>query len=97
RAISTLVNSLPQAKFLCLGDYANSRGAADMGLYPDLLPGYLPIDKGSNFAADWGTLPTGAGLNFLQMAESAKVDQLKVLYVVGPTLIPLFRFFLLPF
>src|SRR5262249_54044971 len=28
------------AKFICLGDYANSRGAADMGLYPDLLPGY---------------------------------------------------------
>ena len=23
------------AKFLCLADYANSRGAADMGLYPD--------------------------------------------------------------
>jgi len=30
------------AKFMCLGDYANSRGAADMGLYPDLLPGYAP-------------------------------------------------------
>src|SRR5262249_6293350 len=91
RAISTLVNSLPQAKFVCLGDYANSRGAADMGLYPDLLPGYLPIDKGSNFAADWGTLPTGSGLNFLQMAESAKVDQLKVLYVVGANPINRFR------
>ncbi len=31
------------AKFLCLGDYANSRGAADMGLYPDMLPGYAPV------------------------------------------------------
>jgi NADH-quinone oxidoreductase subunit G len=26
------------AKFICLADHANSRGAADMGLYPDLLP-----------------------------------------------------------
>ena len=31
------------AKFICLGDYANSRGAADMGLYPDLLPGYHAV------------------------------------------------------
>ena len=31
------------AKLVCLGDYANSRGAADMGLYPDLLPGYHPL------------------------------------------------------
>jgi NADH-quinone oxidoreductase subunit G len=95
RAISTLMNSLPQAKFVCLGDYANSRGAADMGLYPDLLPGYLPIDTGSNFAAEWGTLPTGSGLNFLQMTESAKVDQLKVLYVVGAN--PINRFQVDPF
>ena len=31
---------LPQAKFICLSDGANSRGAADMGLLPHLLPGY---------------------------------------------------------
>ena len=36
------------AKFICLGDYANSRGAADMGLYPDLLPGYHPIAETGN-------------------------------------------------
>jgi NADH-quinone oxidoreductase subunit G len=29
-------------KFICLLDYANSRGAVDMGLTPELLPGYLP-------------------------------------------------------
>ena len=27
-------------KFVCLVDYANSRGAVDMGLTPELLPGY---------------------------------------------------------
>ncbi|MCW5980234.1 MAG: NADH-quinone oxidoreductase subunit NuoG [Bryobacteraceae bacterium] len=29
-------------KYVCLVDYSNSRGAADMGLFPDLLPGYEP-------------------------------------------------------
>ncbi len=29
-------------KFICLLDYANSRGAVDMGLTPELLPGYQP-------------------------------------------------------
>ena len=29
-------------KFVCLVDYANSRGAMDMGLTPELLPGYAP-------------------------------------------------------
>jgi len=29
-------------KFICLLDYANSRGAVDMGLTPELLPGYEP-------------------------------------------------------
>ncbi len=44
--VATLVefgSGISGAKFICLGDYANSRGAADMGLYPDLLPGYHPV------------------------------------------------------
>src|SRR5271168_4592339 len=35
--------TLPNRKFALLSDYANSRGAADMGLLPDLLPGYAPL------------------------------------------------------
>ena len=48
RDIESLINfgsGLPNAKFACLGDYVNSRGAADMGLLPDRLPGYLPIES----------------------------------------------------
>ncbi len=30
-------------KYVCLVDYSNSRGAADMGLLPDLGPGYQPL------------------------------------------------------
>jgi len=81
--------AIPGAKFVCLGDYANSRGAADMGLYPDLLPGYVPVAQNTKFHADWGgELPGTPGMNLLQMAEAAKQGKLKALYVVGANPIP---------
>ncbi|HET7893041.1 MAG TPA: NADH-quinone oxidoreductase subunit NuoG [Candidatus Sulfotelmatobacter sp.] len=70
------------AKFICLADYANSRGAADMGLYPDLLPGYHPLDGGSEFGREW-TTPQTAGLDLNGMVEAGKSGKLKALYVVG--------------
>jgi NADH-quinone oxidoreductase subunit G len=70
------------AKFICLADYANSRGAADMGLYPDLLPGYHPTAGGSEFHKEWGDIPT-AGLDLPGMVEAGKSGALKALYVVG--------------
>jgi NADH-quinone oxidoreductase subunit G len=83
------------AKFVCLGDYANSRGAADMGLYPDLLPGYQPLADGHAFRDDWGTLPQERGLSITEMAQAAKDGQLKALYVVGAN--PVARFNIDPF
>jgi NADH-quinone oxidoreductase subunit G len=38
-------------RYCCLVDYSNSRGAMDMGLLPDLLPGYKPVHPGG-LAAD---------------------------------------------
>ena len=32
-------------KYICLVDYSNSRGALDMGLTPELLPGFKPSEK----------------------------------------------------
>jgi len=84
--VKTLVDfGLAQgAKFICLGDYANSRGASDMGLYPDMLPGYAPVDSGTKFHEKWlDAIPKTAGLNLLQMADAAKEGKLKALYVVG--------------
>ena len=49
-------SGIPGAKFICLGDYANSRGAADMGLYPDLLPGYQCSNSGK-FSEEWDGVP----------------------------------------
>jgi NADH-quinone oxidoreductase subunit G len=71
------------AKFICLGDYANSRGAADMGLYPDLLPGYVPLAKGGTFREEWGSLPEKPGLTLPGMVDAAKNGKLKALFVVG--------------
>ncbi len=47
-------------KFALLGDYANSRGAADMGLLPDLLPGYVPVKAAGPFGEEYGTVPASA-------------------------------------
>ena len=84
------------AKFICLGDYANSRGAADMGLYPDMLPGYAPVSSATSFHEDWvDEIPASPGLNLLQMMDAAKDGKLKALYVVGSN--PVARYNVDPF
>ena len=76
-------SNLSGAKLVCLGDYANSRGAADMGLYPDLLPGYHRIADTGKFHQEWGSIPAEKGLSLPEMVEAAKAGKLKALYVVG--------------
>ncbi len=77
-------SSLPNVKFACLGDYSNSRGASDMGLYPDLLPGYVPVTDAARFAQEYGaSLPAQPGLDLIQMFDAAAHGQLAALYVVG--------------
>src|ERR1700749_182272 len=61
--LARLINTLPNAKFACVADYANSRGASDMGVLPDLLPGYQPLSN-SALASEYGT-PKEAGLDML--------------------------------
>ena len=84
-ALSALANfaTSVKAKLICLADYANSRGAADMGLYPDLLPGYSPVSRASKFHQEWGNIPSSPGLGIPQMFDAAKSGSLKALYVVG--------------
>ncbi|HET7442329.1 MAG TPA: NADH-quinone oxidoreductase subunit NuoG [Terriglobales bacterium] len=97
-AIAALIkfgSSIPGAKFVCLGDYANSRGAADMGLYPDLLPGYHPVSQPGKFHEEWGSISRTRGLTLPEMANAAKEGTLKALYVVGSN--PVARLGLDPF
>ncbi len=82
-SLVSFASGIPGAKFVCLGDYANSRGAADMGLYPDLLPGYHLVTGSSEFHREWGDIPPALGLDLPGMVEAAKTGNLKALYVVG--------------
>jgi NADH-quinone oxidoreductase subunit G len=94
-ALAKFGSQLAGAKFIALADYANSRGAADMGLYPDLLPGYHPIESQGPFHREWGFVPETRGLALPEMIEAAKGGQLKALYVVGAN--PVGRFSIDPF
>jgi NADH-quinone oxidoreductase subunit G len=76
-----------QTRFMALGDYSNSRGAADMGILPDRLPGYAALsDPGERerFGKLWGSkIPSAAGLTARGMMEASLTGKLKALYVVG--------------
>jgi NADH-quinone oxidoreductase subunit G len=81
--LATFGSGVVGAKFICLADYANSRGAADMGLYPDLLPGYQPVAGNTQFHQEWGDIPQTEGLDLAGMVEAGKAGKLKAVFVVG--------------
>ncbi|HKE34218.1 MAG TPA: NADH-quinone oxidoreductase subunit NuoG [Candidatus Acidoferrum sp.] len=90
-AIATLAafgSKLPgKTHYLALGDYSNSRGAADMGLLPDRFPGYAQVDDAKAreaFEQLWGcVLSSKPGMTVPEMVEAAQSGILKALYVVG--------------
>ncbi len=57
-------------KYVSLVDYSNSRGASDMGLLPDLLPGYRNVRE----------LGLAPGLNYDEILNAPDLD---ALWVVG--------------
>jgi len=69
-------------RFAFLGDHANSRGAADMGLFPDLLPGYVPVTSPGAFV-EYSGLPATPGKTLPEMLEAASKGELGALLVVG--------------
>ena len=89
--LTRLIQAFPNAKFACNGDYVNSRGASDMGLLPDMLPGYQPL-TGSALAEEYAPLgATGQpGLDLLAMFNAAQAGSLAALY--GVVANPISRF-----
>jgi len=79
--LANLIKALPHAKFALLADYANSRGASDMGVLPDVLPGYQSL-KGSTIASEYSAADA-PGLDLLAMFDAAAASKLSALYVVG--------------
>ena len=70
-------------RFAFLGDHANSRGAADMGLLPDLLPGYVPVSRAWRIREEYPGLPAAPGKTQPEMFEAARSGALGALLVVG--------------
>jgi NADH-quinone oxidoreductase subunit G len=69
-------------KFALLGDHSNSRGAADMGLFPDLLPGYVPVSTPAAFT-EYPGLSKTAGKTLPEMIVAAGANQLGALLIAG--------------
>jgi NADH-quinone oxidoreductase subunit G len=84
-----------QTRYMALGDYSNSRGAADMGILPDRLPGYAPLSDKSErerFSRLWGgEIAAAPGLNARAMMEAAVAGSLKAMYVVGANPVKTFQ------
>jgi predicted molibdopterin-dependent oxidoreductase YjgC len=76
--------ALPNTRFACLGDYVNSRGAADMGVLPGLFPGYVSVAQGGAFTQEYGEkLSTTPGMDLVEMFDAAGRGELSALYVIG--------------
>lgn len=63
----------------------NVQGAAHMGCDPGILTGSVSLEEGrEHFEKIWqAEVPTGKGLNVLQMMDAAAADKLKALWVIG--------------
>ncbi|MBI4460744.1 MAG: NADH-quinone oxidoreductase subunit NuoG [Acidobacteria bacterium] len=91
QAVSQLVSvgsQLPgDTRYIALGDYSNSRGAADMGVLPHLLPGYGPVVDPAvraKFESHWKSeLPDQPGWTVEEMLAAVREGRLESLYIVG--------------
>jgi NADH-quinone oxidoreductase subunit G len=80
--------SLPgRTRFVALGDYANSRGAADMGLLPDALPGHSALSdetaRASLETAWQAKIPTTPGRDIRSILAGVKSGEIRALLVFG--------------
>ncbi len=98
-AVAALVRwglTLPgRTRFVALGDYANSHGAADMGLLPDTLPGYCPLSDAAargRYESVWGTpIPAKPGRDIRAMLAGIQAGQIKALFVFGSNPVRTFK------
>jgi NADH-quinone oxidoreductase subunit G len=85
-AVAALVRSRPgKSKLLPLNARANTYGALDMGLAPDLLPGRVNLDSdgAGTLAEHWGDIPGLPGKNTGQILEGLKDGSIRGLLLVG--------------
>jgi len=62
----------------------NLQGMLDMGVMPDLLPGYQKLENSALFAERWGKpVPKFAGKNAAEMLNDILQGKIKALYIMG--------------
>ncbi len=85
-----------RTRFMALGDYANSRGAADMGMLPGNLPGYSAItdpEARQHFETVWGAkLPEKPGRDLRGILSGIQTGDIKALLVFGSNPVKTFEF-----
>jgi NADH-quinone oxidoreductase subunit G len=70
-------------RFAYLGDWTNSRGAADMGLLPDLLPGYVPVITPGAFAKEYPGMPAQPGMTQPEILAALGRGEIGALLIAG--------------
>ena len=84
-----------RTRFVALGDYANSRGAADMGVLPHTLPGYFPVSDAAareRYESVWGAkIPSRPGRNIRSILAGAGSGEIKALLVFGSNPVKTFK------
>ncbi len=77
----------PGAGLNPLRGQSNVQGASDMGVLPNVLPGYQPVaDKvvRKKFGAAWGRdLPDTPGLTVVEMFRAAREGQVRAMHIMG--------------
>ncbi|MBI4497661.1 MAG: molybdopterin-dependent oxidoreductase [Chloroflexi bacterium] len=85
-ALATGNIGLPGGGLNALRGAANDQGAWDMGLRPDLLPGYAPVtatEARTRLQEVWGgALPATPGQDLAGMVAAAQAGTLKAMYLV---------------
>jgi formate dehydrogenase major subunit len=63
----------------------NVQGSAHMGCEPGHLTGFVSLEKGRlDFSSRWNSpLPSGRGLNLMEMVDAAAAGKLKALWAIG--------------
>ncbi len=76
-----------RSSIMYTGPHHNSQGALDMGLTPDLLPGYVPVGDAAGralFAQQWGgRMPEAPGLSAPEILRAAAEGKIRALWIVG--------------
>lgn len=75
-------DSASQTRILPLAMRANTYGALDMGLAPDLLPGRVGYNSDA-MADTWGPLPGGPGRDTAAILSGLNAEELRAIVLVG--------------